>query len=230
MQHDLHPRCGIPDGLNTRVQEQHDVFKIGRSAERPQQSVGQLVAHRRDGGKQAAVCQRVHYGKRKIIDGPGQRYRLHSLPVLGNDLLARVCPEITVVEIQHPIDTGVFQPLCHLHGAQQIVGACAVGDAIFAVGVVPQPQPYQIHAVPLQNRNGIIFQTVIIKFPAAVFYFRQRGQIHSFDKCIHTRTSLYVCSAVTALAEVSSPSGKAAADSVSRCSAVDVIRKNPRNR
>ena len=108
MQHDLHPRCGVPDGLNTRVQEQHDVFKIGRPAVRPQQPVGQLIPHRRDGGKQAAAYQRGHYGKCKIIDGSGQRLRLHSPPAFGNGLLAGVCPEIAVVEIQHPIDPGGF--------------------------------------------------------------------------------------------------------------------------
>ena len=161
MEHDLRAGGSVMDRPDARVQKQNNVVKIRRFPIRPQQPLGKLVAHSYDVGKQSLRSQCPQNAECKVVNRLGQLLRLHTAPSLRDGLLAGVCPEIAVVEVQHPVDSGIAQTLCHGDGFGKVIGARTIGGAILAVGIIPQPQPNQIHSIAFQNLNSVVLSAAI---------------------------------------------------------------------
>ena len=186
MEHHLGLRRPLPDGTDAGREQPGDSPEIGGLPHRPEQALGDLIAHRHHLGQQVFPLQRLQHLGGVVIDRPGQPLLVQAHPGLGHPLLAGIRPEITVVEIQQPVQPRRLDTAGQADDAGQVIGARPVGLSLWRIGVVPEADAHQIGAVAFEDLQGVSLLSPVEEAAAAALHLRQGGQIHTNDPWFHT--------------------------------------------
>ena len=114
-----------------------------------------------------------------------QCIRVGIRPLLGRELFAGICPEITVMQIQQIAVTQLFAGRSQCHQLGEITGTGTVRLSVFAVRIVPETDAQRVGTVFFQDLQCIALFAFIIKPCTESHLFRQSRYIHTFDKFFH---------------------------------------------
>ena len=169
--------------MNSRIHQHGNTLIIRPLSVRPQQTVGQFISHLYHIRQDALPLKFTQYRHRIVVHSRLQTFSRIVIPGLGLYLLAGICPEVAVMEIQQHVHAPLFHPLCHLHGSFHVIGARPIRLSLSGIRIVPEAETYCIGTVFLQNCQQISLVSVfIIKFCSKLFQLRQRRYIHSLYK------------------------------------------------
>ena len=169
----------LPDGLGAGGEQLGTVGPVAFAAD----GVGGFVAHL----NHAHIHTGVQQGLQALIsigfNGISLIVQGVVLPGLGHLLLAGVCPEVGVMEVDEDLHAGVGGPLAHGHGSLYIAVAAAVAVALGIEGIVPHTQTDPVGAAGSQEVKEALtiqfFAVKIIELRAAVQNGQNRGHVHA---------------------------------------------------
>ena len=114
-----------------------------------------------------------------------QCIRIGIRPLLGRELFAGICPEITVMQIQQIAVTQLFTGRSQCHQLGEIAGTGTVRLAVLTVRIVPETDAQRVGTIFFQDFQCIPLSAFVIKPCTESGLFRQSRYIHTFDKFFH---------------------------------------------
>ena len=117
-----------------------------------------------------------------------QCIRVGIRPLLGRELFAGICPEITVMQIQQIAVTQLFTGRSQCHQLGEIAGTGTVRLAVLTVRIIPETDAQRVGTVFFQDLQCIALFAFVIKPCTESRLLRQTRYIHTFDKFFHILT------------------------------------------
>ena len=122
-----------------------------------------------------------------------QCIRICVCPLLGWELFAGICPEITVMQIQQIAVTQLFACGSQCHQFCKVTGTGSVRLAVLTVRIIPETDAQSVGTVFFQDLQCVPLFAFVIKPCTESCLLRQTRYIHTFDKFIHKFNSLSPC-------------------------------------
>ena len=122
-----------------------------------------------------------------------QCIRIGIRPLLGRELFAGICPEITVMQIQQIAVAQLFTGRSQCHQLGEITGTGTVRLAVLTVRIIPETDAQRVGTVFFQDLQCVPLFAFVIKACTESCLLRQTRYIHTFDKFIHKFNSLSPC-------------------------------------
>ena len=103
-------------------------------------------------------------------------------PSLRFNLLRRIRPEITVLEVQHEIHPGIDCTVRQFYSRGDIICSAAIGNTVIRIWIHPEAEAYQIGSTGLQQLEQVCLPAVKEIFRSKALQSFCEGNIHSFVK------------------------------------------------
>ena len=144
-----------------------------------------LVAHLHHAHVRAGFLQHGQAVSGVLIHRLGLFLDLHVFPGQGDHLLARIGPEIRIMEVHDQLHAGLGGAFPDLGGLFDVVVAAAVSVAVLVIGVVPDAHADVGHARLRQRQEHVpLLAGEIIILHAALLLGDDRGSVHTQDEIL----------------------------------------------
>ena len=179
MEHGEGTGAHLPHGTGSCRHQPGDIRPIGFAAHI---SVG-FVADLHHAHVHARIDQLSQGFLRIPIQCVGLFLYIHSLPRLRHHLLARIRPEIGIVEINEQFQSCRGGTAADIQSVLNIAVAAAVSVPVPVKGIVPHPDTDIIDSVIPEDLKHVPLHAVVIGIAdSARFQSRHAGSIHSQDE------------------------------------------------